>query len=72
MRRESTKRANSATLSKTSPGLPDLDQAKAAVLNSLASPESRRGYQRAIEEFIDWYCCEPRLSFNKTEVLNGA
>ena len=33
--------------------LPDLDQAKSAVLNSLT----------------DWYCSEPRLSFNRTVVL---
>ena len=49
-------------------GLPDLDQAKAAVLSSLRSPESQRGYQHSIDEFIGWYCSEPRLSFNKTVV----
>ncbi|MGA2271352.1 MAG: tyrosine-type recombinase/integrase [Bryobacteraceae bacterium] len=48
--------------------LPDLDQAKSAVLSSLPSQESRRGYRHAIEEFIAWYCSEPRLSFNKTVV----
>lgn len=48
--------------------LPDLDQAKAAVLHSLRSPESQRGYRHAIDEFIGWYCSEPRLSFNKTVV----
>lgn len=48
--------------------LPDLDQAKSAVLNSLPSRESQRGYRHAIEEFINWYCSEPRLSFNKTVV----
>ena len=48
--------------------LPDLDQAKSAVLNSLPSKESQRGYRHAIEEFIAWYCSEPRLSFNKTVV----
>ena len=49
-------------------GLPDLDQAKAAVLNSLHSPESQRGYRHSIDEFITWYCSEPRLSFNKAVV----
>jgi site-specific recombinase XerD len=49
-------------------GLPDRDQAKAAVLASLRSPESQRGYQHSIDEFISWYCSEPRLSFNKTVV----
>jgi site-specific recombinase XerD len=48
--------------------LPDLDQAKSAVLNSLPSKESQRGYRHAIDEFIMWYCSEPRLSFNKTVV----
>jgi len=49
-------------------GLPDLDQAKAAVLNSLHSPESQRGYRHSIDEFIAWYYSEPRLSFNRTLV----
>ena len=53
---------------KTKLGLPDLDHAKAAVLASLRSPESQRGYRHAIDEFIAWYCSEPRLSFNKTVV----
>ena len=54
---------------KTRLGLPDLDQSKAAVIGSLRSPESQRGYQHAIDEFIEWYCSEPRLSFNRTVVL---
>ena len=54
---------------KTRLGLPDLDQSKAAVIGSLRSPESQRGYRHAISEFIDWYCSEPRLSFNRTVVL---
>jgi site-specific recombinase XerD len=49
-------------------GLPDLDQSRSAVLNSLRSPESQRGYRHSIDEFIGWYCSEPRLSFNKTVV----
>jgi len=53
---------------KTKLGLPDLDHAKAAVLGSLRSPESQRGYRDSIDEFIGWYCSEPRLSFNKTVV----
>jgi len=47
---------------KTKLGLPDLDQSKAAVIGSLRSPESQRGYRHAIDEFIEWYCSEPRLS----------
>jgi len=49
--------------------LPDLDQSKSAVIGSLLSPESQRGYRHAIDEFIEWYCSEPRLSFNRTVVL---
>ncbi len=32
------------------------------------SPESQRNYRHAIDEFVGWYCSEPRLSFNKTVV----
>jgi hypothetical protein len=49
--------------------LPDLDQAKSAVLNRLTSADAQRGYRRAIEEFVEWYCSEPRLSFSRTVVL---
>src|SRR5229473_7441460 len=49
--------------------LPDLDHAKTAVLNSLGSPDSERSYRFAIDDFIAWYCSEPRLAFNKTFVL---
>src|SRR6202043_2860551 len=48
--------------------LPDLEQSKSAVVNSLTSPSSQRSYDHAIREFIDWYCSEPRLAFNKTVV----
>lgn len=44
---------------KHSLSLPDLDQARSAVLNSLPSKESQRGYRHAIDEFITWYCSEP-------------
>jgi hypothetical protein len=54
---------------KTKLGIPDLEHSKAAVLRSLASPDSRRGYQHAIDEFVAWYCSEPRLAFNETVVL---
>ena len=49
--------------------LPDLEHAKAAVLNSLTSPDAQRGYRHAIDEFVDWYCSEPRLTFNRIVVL---
>jgi hypothetical protein len=45
--------------------LPDLEQSKSAVLNSLTSSSSKRSYDHAIREFIDWYCSEPRLAFNR-------
>jgi len=45
--------------------LPDLDHCKRAVLNSLGSPGSRRVYEYAIDQFIAWYCFEPRLAFNR-------
>jgi len=40
-----------------------------AVLNSLTSPGSRRVYQFAINQFINWYCSEPRLAFNRIVVV---
>jgi site-specific recombinase XerD len=49
--------------------LPDLEIAKSAVLNSLSCPDAQRGYRHAIDEFVDWYCSEPRLSFSKIVVL---
>src|ERR1700678_2744592 len=48
--------------------LPDLEHAKSAVLNSLASPESRRSYEFAIQNFVQWYCSEPRLALNRIVV----
>ena len=49
--------------------LPDLEQSKAAVLNTLTSRSGQRSYDRAITDFVDWYFSEPRLSFNRTLVL---
>src|ERR671912_468590 len=49
--------------------LPDLEQAKMAVLNSLTSASGQRTYDHAIREFASWYCSEPRLAFNRTVVL---
>lgn len=37
-------------------------------MNSLGSPESQRGYRQGIDQFIAWYCSEPRLSFNRIVV----
>src|SRR5271163_4414420 len=49
--------------------VPELDQSKTIVLNTLASAHSRRSYKHAIERFIAWYCSEPRLGFNRSVVL---
>jgi site-specific recombinase XerD len=68
MGKHGTRRSAKAKKPKTKLGLPDLDHSKTAVLESLRSPESKRGYRHAIDEFIRWYCSEPRLSFNKVVV----
>jgi hypothetical protein len=65
--------ANSKSRRKKAPkrvlALPDLEQAKTAVLNSLTSASGQRTYDHAIREFVSWYCSEPRLAFNRTVVL---
>jgi integrase len=53
-------------------GLPNLEHAKTAVLNSLTSASGQRTYDHAISEFVGWYCSEPRLAFNRTVVLRSA
>ncbi|HXZ40850.1 MAG TPA: hypothetical protein VEG68_08915 [Terriglobales bacterium] len=63
-----TKKSKRKQAPKTVLKLPDLEQSKTAVLNSLTSPSSQRSYDHAIREFTDWYCSEPRLAFNKTVV----
>ena len=39
------------------------------MLNSLTSKSGQRSYDRAITDFVDWYCSELRLAFNRTVVL---
>jgi hypothetical protein len=68
MSKRATRKSAVSKRPRTKLGLPDLDHSKAAVLDSLRSPESQRGYRHAIDEFISWYCSEPRLSFNKVVV----
>src|SRR5438552_15183997 len=68
MKKKKKRMPKNEAWNKTRLRLTGLDQAKAAVLNNLRSPESQRGYQHALDEFIAWYCSEPRLSFNKTVV----
>ena len=72
MRRRLSRAAKKKPHPKTKLGLPDLDQAKAAVLGSLHSPESQRGYQHSINEFINWIvpklaCPSTRPSSSGTE-----
>jgi hypothetical protein len=64
--RRKTRRKSNRQMAKL--GLPDLEHVKSAVLVSLRSPESQRSYRRSIDDFVSWYCSEPRLSFNKTVV----
>jgi hypothetical protein len=45
--------------------LADLEQSKNAVLHSLGAVSSQESYGHAIDEFIGWYCSEPRLAFNE-------
>ena len=68
MNRHAKRKSPKLKRPKTKLGLPDLDHSKSAVMDSLRSPESKRGYRHAIDEFIQWYCSEPRLSFNKVVV----
>jgi hypothetical protein len=49
--------------------LADLEQAKNAVLHALGASSSQESYGHAIDEFIGWYCSEPRPAFNRTVVL---
>jgi integrase len=63
--RKTSKRSKAKTILR----LPDLEQSKDAVLNSLAAASSQESYGYAIDELIGWYCSEPRLAFNRTVVL---
>src|SRR5438128_4312523 len=46
-----------------------LNAANPAVLDTLTSKSGQRTYDHAITEFVEWYCSEPRLAFNRTVVL---
>src|SRR5271163_1265779 len=67
--KKKTHRKGKSSPTKSILRLPDLEVAKTAVMNSLSCPDAQRGYRHAIDEFVDWYCSEPRLSFSKTVVL---
>ncbi len=64
-RQKTTKRHKPKTILR----FPDLEHSKNAVVNSLAAASSQESYGHAIDEFIGWYCSEPRLAFNRTVVL---
>ena len=57
-RKKTTKRPKAKTILR----LPDLEQSKSAVLNSLEATSSQESFAYAIDEFIGWYCSEPRLA----------
>jgi hypothetical protein len=63
--RKTSKRSKARTMLR----LADLEQSNNAVLHSLGAASSQESYGHAIDEFIGWYCSEPRLSFNRTVVL---
>src|SRR5712672_1194499 len=63
--RKTSKRSKAKTMLR----LADLEQSKNAVLHSLGAASSQQSYGHAIDEFIGWYCSEPRLAFNRTVVL---
>jgi len=64
-RQKTTKRHKPKTILR----FPDLEHSKNAVVNSLAAASSQESYGHAIDEFIGWYCSEPRLAFKRTGVL---
>jgi hypothetical protein len=63
--RKTSKRSKTKTMLR----LANLEQSRNAVLHSLGAASSQESYGHAIDEFIGWYCSEPRLSFNRTVVL---
>jgi len=42
--------------------IPELEQSKTVVVNTLASQHSQRSYEYAIQRFIAWYCSEPMIN----------
>src|SRR4030081_3807284 len=63
--RKTSKRSKAKTMLR----LADLEQSKNAVLHSRGAASSQESYGHAIDEFIGWYCSEPRLAFNRTVFL---
>jgi hypothetical protein len=75
-RRRAATMAKSSAKHKQSPKsvlkLPDLEQSKTAVLNSLTSACSQRTYEHAIREFIDWYCSPVVLQLHFAIPVRGS
>ncbi len=57
---------------KTTLGLPALEHAKTAVLDSLRSPESQRSYRRSMDDFVRWYCIVLSLDYLSIRRLSPA
>jgi hypothetical protein len=70
MRKQHPKKKRRGT-PKTVLRLPDLDQAKSAVLNSLTSVDAQRGYRHAIDEFVEWCCSTERYLGCKQLIRNA-
>lgn len=66
---EKTKRAKLRQIPRPSSDCPIWTKPNPPVLNSLSSADAQRGYCHASDEFLEWYCSEPRLSFNLSVVL---
>jgi hypothetical protein len=64
-RKKTTRRSRAKSILR----LPDLEQSKNAVPNSIVAASSQGSYAHAIDEFIGWYYSEPRLAFNRSVVL---
>lgn len=63
------RKTSKCSTAKTILRLADLEQSKNAVLQSLCAASSQESYGHAIDEFIGWFCSEPRLAFNRIVVL---
>jgi hypothetical protein len=46
----------------------DLARLKALALDGVNSPHSRRAYEKALSDFLAWYCETPRGPFRKSVV----
>ena len=65
-----TKQQDKSTKPTANLTVPELEQVQDQCARHLAvAPHSRRTYRYAIERFIDWYCSEPRLGFNRCAVV---